>query len=161
MDDPTNPGSDAPLIDATLAALRDERRRAPADLLAILTLVLVIAAGLVLAAAIALGDGVARDVLLNLTGEILGAALTFVLIGGLWQRLQSSSEGAMEDLVARTAARRGGTLSAEERVAFLAIVELHRRTATRGFLSRMITGVIYAVRNRQRLKVLEDMLRAA
>jgi hypothetical protein len=48
MDDPTNPGSDAPLIDATLAALRDERRRAPADLLAILTLVLVIAAGLVL-----------------------------------------------------------------------------------------------------------------
>jgi hypothetical protein len=41
--------SDSALIDATLAALRDERRRAPADLLAILTVLLVLASGLMLA----------------------------------------------------------------------------------------------------------------
>jgi hypothetical protein len=101
-------GSDFALVDATLAVLRDERRRAPADLLAMLTVLLVLAAGLLLVVGIALGDGVGRDVFLNLTGEVLGAALTVVLIGGLWQRLQASSEGAIEGLVARTAERRSG-----------------------------------------------------
>jgi hypothetical protein len=161
MEPTRQPAADAVLIDATLAALRDERRRAPADLLAILTVLLVVAAGVMLAAGIALGDGVARDVFLNLTGEVLGAALTVVLIGGLWQRLQASSEGALEGLVARTAARREGPLSDAERTAFAAIVDLHRRTETRGFLPRLVLGFVFAVRNRGRLQALEAMLRAA
>lgn len=152
--------SDAALIDATLAALRDERRRAPADLLAILTLLLVVAAALMLVMAVVLGDGIARDVFLNLTSETLGAALTVVLIGGLWQQLQVSSEGALEGLVARTAERREGPLSDPERTAFAAIVDLHQRTATRRFPIRLVFGFLYAIRNRRRLQALEQMLRS-
>lgn len=115
MTSPSTPASeaasDAALIDATLAALRDERRRAPADFLAILTVLLVFGATMMLVMGIAIGEGVARDVPLNLTGEVLGAALTVGLIGGLWQRLQSSSEGAFEGLVAQTADRRDRPLS--------------------------------------------------
>lgn len=150
--------SDSTLIDATLAALRDERRRAPSDLLAILTVLLIGAAVLMLVLGIALGDGVPRDILINLTAEILGAALTVVLIGGLWYRLQESSEGALEGLVARTAERRGGPLSDAERTAFAAIVDLHERTAKRGFLARIVLGFVYAIRNRRRLQALEEML---
>jgi hypothetical protein len=151
--------SDSTLIDATLAALRDERRRAPSDLLAILTVLLVVAAGSTLALGIALGDGVPRDFFINLTTEILGAALTAVLIGGLWYRLQASSEGALEGLVARTAERRGEPLSDAERTAFAAIVDLHEQTARRGPLARMVLGFMYAIRNRRRLQVVEEMLR--
>ncbi len=154
------PASDSALIDATLTALRDERRRAPADLLAMLTVLLVLAAGVMLAAGIALGEGVARDVLLNLTGEVLGAAVTVGIIGGLWQRLQTSSEGALEGLVARTAERRDRPLSDPERVAFAAILDLHQRTATRTFLPRLLLGVAFALRNRRRLQALEEMLRS-
>ena len=153
--------ADSALIDATIAALRDERRRAPADLLAILTVLLVVAAGLMLAVGIAIGDGVGREVFVNLTSEILGAALTVVLIGGLWQQFQTSSEGALEGLVARTAERRDRPLSDSERAAFVAIVDLHERTATRGFVPRMVLGVVFAIRNRRRLQALEDMLRSA
>lgn len=151
--------SDSALVDATLAALRDERRRAPSDLLAMLTVLLVVAAGLTLALGIALGDGVPRDIFINLTAEILGAALTVVLIGGLWYRLQASSEGALEGLVARTAERRGEPLSDAERAAFAAIVDLHQRTARRGFLARLVLGFVYAIRNRRRLQAVEEMLR--
>lgn len=154
------PGSDAALIEATLAALRDERRRAPGDLLAILTTLLVGAALAMLALGIALGDGVARELLVNLTGEILGAALTVGLIGGLWRRLEASSEGALEGLVARMAERRHGPLTEAERAGFSAIVDLHRRTSSMGFLGRMTTGFVYAIRNRRRLRVLEEMLRS-
>lgn len=153
--------ADSALIDATLAALRDERRRAPADLLAILTLLLVAAAALMLGVGIALGDGVGRDVFLNLTGEVLGVALTVGIIGGLWQQLQTSSEGALEGLVARTAERRDRPLSDPERAAFAAIVDLHQRTARRGFLLRLIYGFVFALRNRRRLQALEDMLTSA
>jgi hypothetical protein len=160
MDSAAVSGSDAALIDATLAALRDERRRAPADLLAILTVLLVVAAGLLLVLAIALDDGVARDMSLNLSSEVLGAALTVVLIGGLWQRLQTNSEGAMEGLVARTAERRDQPLSGPERAAFSAIVDLHQRTATRSFLPRLVLGFLFAIRNRRRLQAVEEMLRS-
>jgi hypothetical protein len=114
---------------------------------------------LTLALGIALGDGVPRDIFINLTAEILGAALTVVLIGGLWYRLQESSEGALEGLVVRTAERRGEALSDDERVAFAAIVDLHQRTARRGVLARMVLGFVYAIRNRRQLQALEDMLR--
>jgi hypothetical protein len=154
------PASDAALVDVTLAALRDERRRAPADLLAILTVLLILTAGVMLAVGTALGDGVARDVFVNLTSEVLGAALTVVLIGGLWHRLQTSSEGALEGLVARTSERRDRPLSEPERAAFAAIVDLHRRTATRSFLPRMVLGFAFAIRNRRRLEAVEEMLRS-
>jgi hypothetical protein len=157
----TGPASDATLIDATLAALRDERRRAPADLLGMLTVLLVLAAGIMLAIGIVLGDGVAGDVFINLTSELLGVALTVGLIGGLWPRFQSYSEGALEGLVARTAERRAGTLSEDERVMFAAIVDLHERTAKRTFPVRIASGFLFAVRNRRRLRAVEDMLRAA
>ena len=160
MESAPKSGSDAALIDATLAALRDERRRAPADLLAILTVLLVATAGLMLVLAIVLDDGVARDMFLNLSSEVLGAALTVVLIGGLWQRLQTSSEGAMEGLVARTAQRRDQPLSDPERAAFAAIVDLHQRTATRSFLPRLVLGFLFAIRNRRRLQAVEVMLRS-
>jgi hypothetical protein len=87
--------------------------------------------------------------------------LTVVLIGGLWQRLQTSSGGPLEGLVARTAERRDRPLSDPERAAFAAIVDLHERTATRGFLPRMVLGFVFAVRNRRRLQAVEDMLRSA
>jgi hypothetical protein len=152
--------SDSALIDATVGALRDERRRAPADMLAMLTVLLVVTAAVMLALGTALGDGVARDVLLNLAGEVLGAALTVVLIGGFWQRLQTSSEGALEGLVARTAERRDRPLSEPERAAFAALVDLHQRTATRSFLPRLVLGFLFAVRNRRRLQAVEEMLRS-
>jgi hypothetical protein len=158
MTSPPDPAADSALIDATLSALRDERRRAPADLLAILTLLLVVAAGVMLGIGVALGEGVPRDVFLNLTGEVLGVALTVGIIGGLWQHLQSSSEGALEGLVARTAERRDRPLSEPERAAFAAIVDLHERTARRGFLPRLVYGFVFAVRNRRRLQALEEML---
>lgn len=151
--------SDSALVDATLVALREERRRAPSDLLAILTVLLVAAAGLTLALGIALGDGVPRDILINMTAEILGAALTVVVIGGLWYQVQASSEGALEGLVTRTAERRGESLSDAERAAFAAIVELHEQTAKRGLLARMVLGFVYTLRNRRRLQAVEDMLR--
>lgn len=150
--------ADSALIDATLAALRDERRRAPADLLAILTLLLFAAAGLMLAIGMALGEGVARDVFLNLTSEVLGVALTVGIIGGLWQQLQRNSEGALEGLVTRTAEHRNRPLSDPERAAFAAIVDLHQRTARRRFLPRLIYGFVFALRNRRRLQALEEML---
>ena len=151
---------DSALIDATLAALRDERRRASADLLAILTILLLAAAGLMLAIGIVLGDGIPRDLSVNLTSEILGAALTVGLIGGLWQGLQASSEGALEGLVARTAERREGTLSDAERAAFAAMFDLHQRTANRGFLTRMVFGFVFTIRNRRRSQAVEEMLRS-
>lgn len=152
------PAADAALIDATVAALRDERRRAPADMLFILTLLLIVAAVLMLAGGIALGEGVARDVLLNLTSEVLGVALTVGIIGGLWQQLQTSSEGALERLVARTAERRDEPLSEPERTAFAAIVDLHERTTRRSPLPRLVYGVVFGIRNRKRLQALEQML---
>jgi hypothetical protein len=103
-------------------------------------------------------EGVARDVFLNLTGEVLGVALTVVLIGGLWQRHQTSSEGALEGLVAHTAEHRDRPLSDPERAAFAAIVDLHQRTATRGFLARLVFGLVFAIRNRKRLQAVEKML---
>lgn len=152
---------DSALIDATLAALREERRRAPADLLVILTLLLVVAALIMLGVGVALGDGVGQAVLLNLTGEVLGVALTVGIIGGVWQHVQLSSEGALEGLVARTAERRDRALSDRERAAFAAIVEVHERTARRGPLSRLVYGFVFAVRNRRRLQALEEMLTSA
>lgn len=153
-----DPTADSALIDATLAALREERRRAPADLLAILTLLLVVAAGLMLALGVVLGEGVPRDVLLNMTSEVLGVALTVGIIGGLWQQLQTYSEGALESLVARTAERRDRPLSDPEREVFTAVVDLHQRTARRGFVGRLLYGLVFAIRNRRRLQALEEML---
>ena len=153
-----NTADDAALVQATIVALREERRRAPGDLLALLALLLVAASVVLLAVGLAIGEGPARDVLLNLTGEVLGTALTVVLIGGLWRRFESSSEGALERLVGSMATRQAGPLSDEERAAFGAIVELHQRTAAMSFVPRMVTGFVYALQNRGRLRGLEDML---
>jgi hypothetical protein len=101
---------------------------------------------------------VGRDVFLNLTGEVLGVALTVGIIGGLWQHLETSSEGALEGLVSRTAEHRELPLSEPERAAFAAIVDLHARTARRGLLPRLAYGFVFAVRNRRRLQALEKML---
>jgi hypothetical protein len=39
------------------------------------------------------------------------------------------------------------------------MVDLHRRTARSGFLVRLATGFLFAIRNRRRLAALEGMLR--
>jgi hypothetical protein len=161
MNSAPDPAADSALIDATLAALRDERRRAPADLLAILTLLLVVAAAVMLVVGVTLGEGVGRDVFLNLTGEVLGVALMVGIIGGLWQHLQTSSQGALEGLVSRTAEHRDRPLSEPERAAFAAIVDLHDRTARRSLVPRLLYGFVFAIRNRRRLQALEEMLTSA
>ena len=151
--------ADAALLSDVADALRDERRRAPADLLGILALLLVGAAIATLVIGATVGPGVPQDVLLNLASELVGVVLTVVLIGGLWHRVQASSYETMDDLVALVEAHRTMGLDDGERAAYRAMVELHRRTARSGFLTRLVPGLLFAVRNRRRLAALEHMLR--
>lgn len=151
---------DAELLADVAEALREERRRAPADLLGILALLLVLSAVGVLVLGVAIGPGVPRDVLLNLAGELVGVVLTVVLIGGLWHRVQASSYETMDELVALVEAHRTAGLDDRERVAYRAMVDLHRRTRHSGFLVRLVTGLVFAVRNRGRLSGLESLLEA-
>jgi hypothetical protein len=161
-DDPAVPAldpADAELLADVAAALRDERRRAPGDLLGILALILVVAAVATFAVGVVAGSGVPQDVLLNLASELVGVVLTVVLIGGLWHRVQTSSYETMDDLVTLVEAHRTTGLDESERAAYRAMVDLHRRTARSGFLVRLATGFLFAIRNRRRLAALEGMLR--
>lgn len=151
--------ADAVLLSEVADALRDERRRAPADLLGILAMLLVGAAITTLVVGVTVGPGVPQDVLLNLASELVGVVLTVVLIGGLWHRVQSSSYETMDELVALVQAHRTTGLDDGERAAYRAMVDLHRRTARSGFLVRLVTGLVFALRNRRRLAALEGMLR--
>jgi hypothetical protein len=150
---------DAALLGEVADALRDERRRAPADLLGILALLLGGAAIAALVVGASVGPGVPQDVLLNLASELVGVVLTVVLIGGLWHRVQSTSFETMDDLVALVEAHRTTGISDGERAAYRAMVDLHRRTARSGFVVRLVTGLVFAIRNRRRLAALEGMVR--
>jgi hypothetical protein len=151
--------ADAALLREVVDALRAERRRAPADLLGILAVILVASSIGAIAAGVTVGPGTLQDVLLNLGGELVGVVLTVVLIGGLWSRVQAGSYGTMDDLVSLVEARGTVGLNNDERTAYRAMVELHRRTERSGFVIRLVTGLVFAVRNRRRLTVLERMLR--
>jgi hypothetical protein len=65
----------------------------------------------------------------------------------------------MDDLVTLVEAHRTTGLDESERAAYRAMVDLHRRTARSGFLVRLATGFLFAIRNRRRLAALEGMLR--
>ena len=156
---PALDAADAELLSEVAAALRDERRRAPGDLLGILALMLVVASVTTLVAGAVAGPGVLQDVLLNLASELVGVVLTVVVIGGLWHRVQASSFGTMDDLVGLVEAHRSTGLDDGERAAYRAMVDLHRRTARSGFLVRLVTGLVFTLRNRRRLAALEGMLR--
>lgn len=153
--------ADLALIDELSRSLRDERRRAPTDLLAILTVLILGAAIVLLAIGIGIGPGVWQDVALNLTAECIGAAITVVAIGGLWERFRTTSFREIDELVERVDAHRSTGLTEEEREAFRLVVELHRSTRSSNVLARQVRGTIFALRNRRRLRVLEDVLHPA
>jgi hypothetical protein len=157
---PPTPEGDVALLESLAAALRDERRRAPADLLALLTILLVVGAAMLLLVGLAVGDGVGRDVLLNLTGEFVGAALTVVLIGGLWERFRATSFDTF-DALQRVAdrPRSGATLTDEERAAFAAIVDIHERTAHSSPPVRLVRATLFTFSHRRQLRILEEVLR--
>jgi hypothetical protein len=161
MDDVRSPGQEAnddPLIAELEATLLEERRRGPMDMLAVLCLLLIATSIVLTMAAAIVGDGMGRDLLLNLTGEAVGAALTVVLIGGMWARLQSESLGALDELQLLVERRRSTALSPEERSAFTALVELHHRTRRSGPVLRLLTAMSYTLRHRRQLRVIEDLL---
>lgn len=150
--------SDDPLIAELEATLLEERRRGPMDLLAVLCLLLVATSIVLMMTAAVVGEGIGRDLLLNLTGEAIGAALTVVLIGGLWAQLQSDSLGALDELQRLVERRRSTALSPDERTAFAALVELHQRTRRSGPVLRLLTAMSYTLRHRRQLRVIEDLL---
>jgi hypothetical protein len=161
MDDARGSGqqpSDDPLIAELEATLAEERRRGPMDLLVVLCWLLIATSIVLTIAAAIVGDGMVRDLLLNLTGEAVGAALTVVLIGGLWARLQTDSLGALDDLQRLVERRRSTALSPDERAAFAALVELHRRTRRSGPVRRLLTAMAYTLRHRRQLHAIEDLL---
>ena len=108
---------DDAIVDALIEALRAERRRGPADFVVLLGGAIAGAAVLLFGVAVWLGAGVGQDVLLNLSTELLGALVTVVLIGGLWQRLQVSALGDIDLLTREVETRRSRGLSQAERVA--------------------------------------------
>jgi hypothetical protein len=150
--------SDLALIDDAARALRAERHRAPGDLLALLTTLVVAGSVVLLGIGVAVGPGVWQDLLLNLSAEGIGVAITVAVIGGLWQRVQANSYERMDDLIQSVEARKAAGLTDEERDAFGLVVELHRSTWNAGPLTRQIRGYAFAIRNRRRLAVLEDLL---
>jgi hypothetical protein len=153
------PPADAALLDELEATLREERRRGPTDLLALLAILLTGSAVAMVALGLLAGDGPWRDLLLNLTGEALGAALTVVVIGGVWARLQTDSVGALADLERRVERHRSEPLTDEERVAFQTLIDIHRRTRGSGPVVRLGKAVAFTLQHRRRLGVIEDLLR--
>ena len=151
--------ADLALIEEVSRSLRDERRRAPGDLLALLTQLILAAAIVLLVVGIAIGPGVWQDVALNLTAECVGAAITVVAIGGLWERVRASSFRGIDALVEHVEAHRARGLTESERDAFRLVVELHRMTRSSNPLARQVRGAWFALRHRDRLRVLEEVLR--
>ena len=109
----------------------------------------------------ALGEGVPRDVLLNMSSEVLGVALTVGIIGGLWHQLQTYSEGALEAPMARTVERRDRPSSKRSgRRSPRSWTCISGRPAA-AFLPRLLCGLAFGIRNRRRLQALEEMLGSA
>jgi hypothetical protein len=155
------PTADARLIDDVVRALRAERQRWPADLLALLAVGLSVAVLALLGIGLLVGPGPAQDILLNLAAEFVGAIVTVVVIGGLWASLGRTSDADVRTLVRVAEERRRTGLSEAERVAFERIVDLHRRTARSNVLVRQVVGLTYAIRHRSEFRAVEGVLRAA
>lgn len=153
--------ADAALVDELIVALREERRRAPADLVTMLGIVLVLVALGLLAFGLLVGGGLAQAFLVDLSVETIGLAIGVALIGGVWAHFQATTYSAIDDLVTRIDRFRDRPLTEPERRAFHTVLELHRRARTTGPVRRLATGVMYALRHRERLEPIERILEPA
>ena len=111
------------------------RRRAPGDFLTSLSTLLGAGVALLIVVGIVIGSGPISDVLLNIAGEVFGAWLTIVLIGGLWHRLQLRSEREFDVMARALESRRHRGLTPEERRAWSLLVSVYRE-AEPAFSSR-------------------------
>jgi hypothetical protein len=114
--------SDRALIEAALDVVADARARAPREYLLAAALVLAAVAAALLVGAV-LVAGSARDLLLNLASEVIGAWITVVVIDGLWRRSEANADALLADLRRGLEARRAKTLSAAEREAWTVFVD--------------------------------------
>ncbi len=113
---------DEDVVAEMLGVLQDARGRAPRDFL------FVLAGGLGLGAIVFLvvglaTDGVARDMSLNMSVQLIGTWLTVVVIDGLWKRQEAGASATLDAMSRRLAARRGLRLTPAEREAWLEMVE--------------------------------------
>ena len=81
------------------------------------------------------------------------------VVGGLWERVRTSSFRGIDALVEHVEAHRARGLTESERDAFRLVVELHRTTRSSNPLARQVRGAWFALRHRDRLRVLEEVLR--
>ncbi len=141
--------SDAAVIDAALAAVRDAQSRAPRDFLVALGAFLAALAVALLVVAVISG-GIVQAMLLNLASEVLGAGLTVVLIDGLWKRIEAGASTSLDLMVTRLEERRDIALSESEREAWMLLVDEYRSSARRESpLSRLRSSANSARRLRE------------
>ena len=150
--------SDSELMEELAQALRYERRRASADLLVLLAGAIVIGAGLCVVVGTWAGDGVAQVFFMNLSTELMGALVTVVLIGALWQQLQRSAIGGVDALTRAVEERRQRGLTDDERLAFERVLEIHRQTASARPVIRQLRALAFTVSHRTELSALERVL---
>jgi hypothetical protein len=158
MTQATRARSDSELIEELGRALRYERRRAPADLLVLLAGAIVLGAALCVVVGTWVGDGVAQVFFLNLSTELMGALVTVILIGALWQQLQRSAIGGVDALSRAVEERRERGLTDDERLAFERLLEIHRRTASARPVIRQLRALAFTISHRSELSALERVL---
>ena len=150
--------ADDELIAELAQALRVERRRAPTDLLVILAAAVVVGAGLCVVVGTLVGDGVAQVVLLNLSTELMGAVVTVILMGVLWQQLQRSAIGSVDALTRAVEESRQRGLTDDERLAFSRVIEIHRRAANAPPVIRQLRAITFTISHRSELSALERVI---
>jgi hypothetical protein len=161
MPQPERSRSDAELVQELAVVLRDERRRAPADLLVILGAAIVLGAGACLLIGTWVGGGTAQVVLLNLSTELMGAVVTVILIGALWQRFQHSALGSVDALTRAVEASGQRGLTDAERRAFERVIEIHQRTERARPVVRQLRALAFTVSHRNELAALERVIKQA
>jgi hypothetical protein len=102
-----------------------------------------------------------QDLLLNLTTELVGALIALVLIGGLWQQMQSSAIEDMDELARAFRVRGDRGLTDAERTACRRIIEVHRRTESSPPVVRQLRALLFAIHHRGELRAIEEVLRDA
>ena len=122
--------TDEQLIEDAIAVIGDARSRAPADYLTALSVILAVAAVVLLGAG-ALTSGALQDLLLNLGSEVIGIGITVILIDGLWKRRETATSATLSDLTTRLRTQRGVGLGRDERDAWRAFVDDYRRATAR------------------------------
>jgi hypothetical protein len=149
------PRDDDRLLDEAAAVLRDLRRRAPDDFLTSLSLLLGAAVVLLLTVGLVIADGPIRDITLNLAGEVFGAWLTVVLIGGLWRRLELRSEREFALMSRAIEGRRNRPLTGEERRAWSLLVDVYRDAEPALTVRNPVRYLAALARTMRRMRVLD------